>query len=194
MKQMINGRIIEFIEETHTYYVDGIEVPSVTQIVAAVLPSQYKNIDPMVLKRAADKGVSLHKEIELYETENILGHSQEFNNYLKLKKRHLFNPIENEILIYIEHEGKPVCAGRLDMIIDNSQDGNLGIADIKRTYNIHREHLKLQLNLYALGYEQCYHQKINFLRCIHLRKFESNYIEIPIDQNYALEKIKAFYQ
>jgi hypothetical protein len=190
--QIINGRVVEFISETHVYYIDGIKVPSVTQIVATVLPSQYKDIDPTILKRAADKGVALHTEIEQYEINDILGHSQEFNNYLKLKRIHQFQPIENELLIYIEDDGKPVCAGRLDMIITSKDKEGIGIGDIKRTYNIHKEHLKLQLNLYAIGYEQCYQKQINFLKCIHLRYGVSNYIDIPLNKTYTIEKIKEF--
>jgi hypothetical protein len=190
--EIINGRKVEFYSDTHDYYVDGIKVPSVTQIVASVLPSQYVDIDPGVLQRAADNGVALHREIELYETEKIYGYSQEFNNYIMLKQINKFQPIENEILIYIEIDGKPVCAGRLDMIIISGVQAGLGIGDVKRTYNIHHEHLKLQLNLYAIGYEQCYKKEINFLKCIHLRKNQSNYIDVLVDKDYAFNKIKEY--
>ena len=192
IRQVINGRTIEFFADEHVYYIDGIKVPSVTQVVASVLPSQYKDIDPAILKRAADKGVFLHKEIELFELSGVIGYTEEFKNYRRLKKSHQFEPIENEILIYIEHEGKPVCAGRLDMIIKSKDHDGLGIGDIKRTYNIHHDHLKLQLNLYALGYEQTYQKEINFLRCIHLRNTERNYIKVPLDKAYALEKLKSY--
>ncbi|MBU1094308.1 MAG: hypothetical protein KKH01_07595 [Firmicutes bacterium] len=193
IKQTINGRTVEFIDETHEYFVDGIKVPSVTQIVASVLPSQYKDIDPLVLQRAANKGISLHKEIELFETDGVYGHSEEFKNYVRLKKYHQFQSTKNEVLIYIEHEGKPVCAGRLDMIIESKEHDGIGIGDIKRTYNIHHEHLKLQLNLYALGYEQSYQKEINFLRCIHLRNRESNYIKVPLDKDYAIGKLIKYH-
>lgn len=190
--EIINGRKVEFFSDTHDYYVDGIKVPSVTQIVASVLPSQYKDIDPGVLQRAADNGVALHREIELYETEKIYGYSQEFNNYIMLKQINKFQPIENEILIYIEVDGTPVCAGRLDMIIISGIQAGLGIGDIKRTYNIHHEHLRLQLNLYAIGYTQCYQKEISFLKCIHLRKAESNYIDVSLDQSFAYFKIEEY--
>ena len=54
IKQVINGRKVEFIADTHEYFVDGIKVPSVTQIVASVLPNQYRDIDKDVLKQAAE--------------------------------------------------------------------------------------------------------------------------------------------
>ena len=100
LKQIVNGRTIEFFADEHIYYVDGIQVPSVTQIVASVLPSQYKDIDPAILKKAADKGISLHKEIELFETDGVIGYTEEFKNYRRLKKSHQFEPMENEVLIY----------------------------------------------------------------------------------------------
>ncbi|MBU1144148.1 MAG: hypothetical protein KKH92_10975 [Firmicutes bacterium] len=191
--QIINGRTVEFIHETHEYFIDGIKVPSVTQVVAAVLPNQYKDIDKAILKQAADKGIALHREIENYEKDNLKGYTQEFNNYLYLKRMHQFQPIENEVLIYIELDGIPLCAGRLDMIITSKEFDGIGIGDVKRTANIHFEHLKLQLNLYALGYEQSYSKKINFLKCIHLRYSQANYLNISLDLDYAIEKIKEFH-
>jgi len=189
--QVINGKTVKFISDTHEYYIDDIKVPSVTQIVSKMLPNQYKNVDPMVLLRAANKGIALHKEIELYELNQKIGITREFKSYLKLKQQYEFEVLENEQLIYIEIDGKPVCAGRLDMIIDSKQEEGLGIADIKRTYNIHHDHLKLQLNLYAIGYEQCYKKEIKYLKCIHLRNYDRHYINVPLDKLQVINIIKT---
>ena len=190
--QMIKGHHVEFYPLDHIYKVDGIIVPSVTQIIKELLPSPYKNVDKIVLKRAADRGVALHKEIELFETKGLRGKSEEFNNYLRIKALYDLKTIENEQMIIIEHNYEIICAGRLDMIIKSKFDLGYGIGDIKRTYQIHMEHLKFQLNLYALGYEQSYNQKITYLKCIHLRKSVSNFIDIELDQAYTLDMINAF--
>ncbi len=187
--EYIRGKKVEYHDETHTYYVDGIKVPSVTQIVALILPSPYKNIEPSVLKQAADLGSALHKEIELYEQEGVIGSSMEFKYYVYLKKRYQIKSIENEKLVILEHEGKIICAGRLDMILTMEGFHGLGIGDIKRTANIHMDHLKLQLNLYRLGFMQSYEKVINHLSCIHLRGFVHEIIEIPIDETYTYQAI-----
>ncbi len=190
--EYIKGKRVDYIDETHTYYVDGVKVPSVTQIVAAILPSPYSDVEPTVLQQAASRGVALHKEIELYEKHQLLGSSIEFNNYLFLKKYHRIKSLDNEKLVIIEHEGKIVCAGRLDMIIQSELVKGIGIGDVKRTYDIHFNHLKLQLNLYRLGYMQSYGHTIDYLKCFHLRKFIYELIDIPIDEEYATHSLIKF--
>jgi hypothetical protein len=190
--EIINGKRVEYIDETHTYIVDGVEVPSVTQLISAVLPSPYKDIEPGVLKQAADKGIALHEEIEQFELHGIMGSSVEFNHYLYLKKKHLFEAVENEKLIIIEYKGKVVCAGRLDMIMHMEGMNGLGVGDIKRTYQLHMSHLKLQLNLYRLGYMQSYGKEITYLRCIHLRNWTYSFVEIDVDESYAKKGIEKY--
>ncbi|MFU8793630.1 MAG: hypothetical protein ACNA7K_06350 [Acholeplasmataceae bacterium] len=186
---VIRGKTLEFIPKTHTYIYDGMIIPSVSEIVAKLFPSTYKDVDPFVLQQAANKGILLHKEIERYETEDVKGHSEEFKNYLKIKKNYDFKVIDNEQMILIEHEGQPLCAGRLDMIIDSMQETGIGIADIKRTYDLHMDRLMIQLNLYKIGYEQTYQKEIHYLRCIHLRYQHFSYVNVPIDTDILKQLI-----
>ncbi|MDY0074668.1 MAG: hypothetical protein RBR75_02130 [Acholeplasmataceae bacterium] len=192
--EVINGRTITYKDDTHAYYVDGIQVPSVTQIVSAILPSPYQGIETQVLKQAADRGIALHKEIEDYEISGIEGQSIEFHHYKQMKRRYGIRPLHNEKLIIIERDNQVICAGRLDMIVQLEQMSGLGVSDIKRTYRIHQEHLKLQLNLYRIGYMQSYHEQIDFLVCLHLRKFVYDLIFVPIDEAYAYQALEQFYQ
>lgn len=58
--------MVEFIPETHKYLVDGVEVPSVTQIVAP-LGEDFDEADDFVelaIEAAADRGVTMHAYIE----------------------------------------------------------------------------------------------------------------------------------
>lgn len=186
---VIRGKTLAFIPETHTYIYDNVIIPSVSDIVSRMFPSTYKDVDPFVLQQAANKGILLHEEIERYETKGIKGRSEEFKNYLNIKKAYDFEVIKNEQMILIEHNGKPICAGRLDMVMDSKQEIGIGIADIKRTYNLHMDRLKVQLNLYRIGYEQTYQKEISYLRCIHLRYQQFAYVDVPIDLD-ILKKIK----
>ena len=59
--------MIEFIESTHTYLVDGIIVPSVTQIMRQASDETYANIPPHILETAAKRGTIVHQAVYDYE-------------------------------------------------------------------------------------------------------------------------------
>lgn len=186
--EWINGRLVEYRDDTHQYFVDGKEVPSVTQLVGKLFPGEYKDVDPGVLARAAARGTELHSAIEDFERHGLMSDLQEFRNYLSIKEAHRFEVVDNEKLIYVEDQGTVLCAGRLDMVI--RQNDLLGLADIKRTYSLNTAKLKVQLNLYRIGYQQCYGEAIHLLRGIHLRNEQANFVAIPLDP-HILQRIKT---
>ena len=87
-------------------------------------------------------------------------------------------------------DNKPVCAGRIDLIIKEKDD--VGIADIKRTSSFDREYVGYQTNLYRIGYQQCYNTKISFLKCLHLRNDVRKYIPLKINEEISLELVKKY--
>lgn len=186
----INNDVLEYDDATHTYYVNGVIVPSVTQIVAFAYPSTYKDIDPGILKRASELGTKMHKEIEDYEYNleepNVC--SPELDGYIKLKKYFGWNVIVCEQPVIIYNDNVPICVGRIDQVIDLCDE--IVINDLKRTKEVHQDRLSLQLSLYALGYEQncCDGMTINKGYCTHLRKDVAEFIEIKLDKNKAIEK------
>lgn len=57
--------MIEFLEETHTYLVEGILTPSVTELIHNIyMPNQYSGISKAVLANAADYGNRVHSLVE----------------------------------------------------------------------------------------------------------------------------------
>lgn len=56
---------LTFEKDTHTYRLDGVVVPSVTQILKEFGLVDFSGIDPDVLKKAADRGTYVHKCCEL---------------------------------------------------------------------------------------------------------------------------------
>ena len=60
----INGRWLEYDDETHTYIVDGIIVPSVTQILGRKFGHKYDDVSAETLNKAAERGTAIHKAIE----------------------------------------------------------------------------------------------------------------------------------
>jgi ATP-dependent exoDNAse (exonuclease V) beta subunit len=185
------GHCVQFDPIEHKYYVDGTWVPSVSQICKLENPEMYRDIDQATLSRAAAKGVGLHEEIEQYELHGVIGTSMEFDNYLRIKKRLGFKKDMSETMIIIKHENQVVCAGRFDLLAMIEQAHVL--IDFKRTSEIHRKYVKLQLNLYRLGLKQCYQKDIKRLMMIRLRGYEANIIEFDVDEDntyHVLSKYK----
>lgn len=186
----INGDILEFDEETHTYWVNGEKRPSVTQVIKFKFPNKYGGVDEAVLKRAAEKGTELHESIEIYETYGITSEElQEFRNYLFLKQQFKFDVVECEKPIILKYKDLVVC-GRLDLVLKDN--GKLCLGDIKRTSVLDKEYLAYQLNLYRLAYQQCYGELIEGLRGIHLRKEKRKYLELPINEEITYQLLEEY--
>lgn len=178
------GRELEFIEDTHTYLVEGKIVPSVTQLLNRKFGGRYDSIPPEVLRKASERGTQIHKAIECY-CQGFDDGSSEVRDYKFLERVHNFKAVENEIPIILDLGGK-TYAGRLDMII--SINGGYAVADIKTTSTLEKEYLGHQLNLYRLGVEQCYDYKISELYGIHLKDGKRKLVKIPIKEEEWLLK------
>lgn len=172
----INGRTLEFEEETHTYLVDGEKVESVTQLLKRKFPSKYADIAPEVLKRASERGTMVHKAIEAY-CKGFDDWSDEVQDFKFLKKHYNFHVLKNELPIIISFAGK-TYAGTCDMILE--MDDVYSVADIKTTSTLDKEYLGHQLNLYRIGVMQCYGYNIQDLYGIHLRDGTRKLVKIPI--------------
>lgn len=173
----IKGRTLEFDEETHTYLVDGVIVPSVTQILSKQFPNKYSDIPKDVLKKAAERGTAIHKSIEDYCNGKGDLEDRCVKNYRWLEKIYKFESVENELPIILDIGGK-TYAGRLDLIL--KINGVYAVADIKTTATLDKEYLGYQLNLYRLGVMQSYNYQIEKLYGIHLREDTRKLTEIPV--------------
>jgi hypothetical protein len=187
----IAGGLLEYIDETHTYIYDGVILPSITQILKSKFGNKYSGVDEKVLQKAAQKGTAVHQAIEDYEKRNIENDEcQELRNYKFLKKQFGFKCLDNEVPIVLFFNDEPVAAGRVDLILEDN--GEVGIADIKRTSVFDKEYVAFQTNLYRIGYQQSYGTKITFLRGIHLREKIRKYVELPIKEEMVLEFLKNY--
>lgn len=186
----IAGRTLEFIEETHTYIYDGVILPSITQILKTKFGKKYNGISKEILNKASQRGTEVHKAIEDYETKGSETEHKELRNYKFLKKQFKFECLQNEIPVVLFKDEKPIAAGRIDLVL--KEGNNVGIGDIKRTSTFDKEYVAYQTNLYRLGYQQSYGTKISFLRGVHLRNDVRKYIELPINENMAMELINKY--
>jgi hypothetical protein len=133
---------ITFDEEEHRYEVDGLILPSVSEIMRSVSAEHYADIPLIQLERARVRGHKVHEAIELYEKLGIEEEDGEIRPFLlqyKIAKRlEGFRPWKIEVML----TNKRFC-GRLDCIGMMGKD--LVLIDFKATSTIHTELLELQL-------------------------------------------------
>ncbi len=188
----LNGYTLEYDDDLHVYLVDGVIVPSVTQVLKVKFGGMYESVAPWVLKKAGERGTAVHKSIEDYCTKGIDLGTTEVRHFRFLKNYYDLKPVKNEIPIIVCKDDIPVTAGRLDMILDIGDDR--AVADIKTTSTLNKEYLAYQLNLYRLGVLQCYHYlgDITKLYGIHIREDKRKLVEIPINEGIAWDIINEY--
>ena len=188
----IRGHTLEYDDESHTYLCDGLIVPSVTEIIRDHLGSKYDGVPADVLAEAARKGTLLHEVIESAEksacaetyelSSDEAEMSDEFASYLRLKNEYGITCEGNEMPLLICRKGRIVAAGRMDMLAFNG-DGELGIIDFKRTYELDDEYLAFQLTLYGMGVKYSYNIEPAFHACMWLRGKRGRFVPYePIEK------------
>ena len=141
---------LEFLEDSHTYLLGGVIVPSVSEILQFIFPNKYSNIPDCILKAKASFGTAVHEAIEFHEQglPFSLTPMQQivFEQYLWLKEEYKLEVVEQETIVHY----KDKYCGRLDMIANIN--GKRSLVDIKTTAKLDEESLSIQLGLYALAY------------------------------------------
>ncbi len=143
--------MLEFVEEEHLYLLDGVIIPSVSQILHIIFKNKYKNVPANILKAKAIYGTTLHNAIECYEQKKELPkldyiQQASFNQYLNIKKENYIEVLAQEQMIHY----KDKYAGRFDMIAE--VNNKLALCDIKTTAELDVEYLSWQLSLYEFAY------------------------------------------
>lgn len=170
--------MIEFIEDTHTYVVDGCIVPSVTQILKKIFPLKYAGIDEKILNKKASYGTTLHKCIELIEKrkpkrpiaycKRYVGidiyQEESLKQYLEIKEKYNIKVLESEKQLHY----KDLYAGTMDMVAE--VNGKIKIIDIKTTYELDKSYVSWQDSYYELAYKDQENKKVDGLMCLWLPK------------------------
>lgn len=189
---LLNNYTLEYDDETHTYLVDGVIVPSITQILGVKFGNKYAGVNRSTLERAAERGTAIHKAIETYcKTTELNTEYKEVRNFRFLKNKYGFDVLENERPIILYRFCKPIAAGRLDLVIDDNLSGR-AIADIKTTAVLDKEYLAYQLNLYRIGYIQTYGYDVKGLYGIHLKDDKRKFVNIPINEALAWDIVDEY--
>ncbi len=75
--------VIDFVEATHTYLVNGTEMPSVTQIIRHLSSDHYAAIAPSVLDYARRRGSMIHEILQMMDYGVDVEFPQEILGYVK---------------------------------------------------------------------------------------------------------------
>ena len=159
---------IEFLEDSHQYLVDGVLVPSVSELIRFKFVDMYQNVPDKILKKKADYGTKVHDYIERFvKGEFTLEelNKKKIDPNIKIaveqfeicRKMWAFHVKDMEQIV--TYKGK--YCGKYDILTIDDY-----IVDLKTTSELHEEWLRWQLSLYALALDI----KKDFHFCIWLPK------------------------
>lgn len=186
--------MVEFIEDGHIYLINGVIVPSVSDIIKFIFPNKYGNVPEQILSAKAEFGTIVHKAVECLEKgEDLpkLDFYQELclKEFKKLKERYKIETKEQETMVsYGEH-----YCGRFDMIANIN--GYYSLCDIKTTAKLDLESLSWQLSYYALAHNpEKYETEFEKFYAIWLPKKDlGQVVEIERkSKNELLKKLEEF--
>lgn len=179
----IKGEFLEYFDEEHLYLVDGVQVPSITEVLKARFGRKYDGVSPEVLRKAAEAGNAVHEAIERYCVIGEESPLPELRNFKFLQRQYKFEVEASEVPVILHLNDKPIAAGRLDLVLRMGEKNGGG--DIKRTASLDKDYLFYQLNLYRIAYRQCYGIEWEFLKGVHLRENVRKFVDIPINEDMA---------
>ena len=131
----------EFDEATHSYTVNGVRIPSVTQILESVGLVDYKDIPRAVLNYAADRSIAVHTATEFFDQNDLDFDSLDeqvakyFVGWRNFRKDYRFEIIESEKMHVGELHGLKFGM-RVDRLVKLG-NGQNAVIDIKCTSRVH---------------------------------------------------------
>lgn len=143
---------IFFDEQEHLYLVDGVEVPSVTEILSP-LHRSYGKVNPSILEYAANRGKAVHEALEVYDLGGELEATPETAPYIQayLDWVQVYKPTWTGVEQIVFCEEGWYC-GTFDRM-GYLNDGKLAIVDIKTSQPTREAYVSvcLQTAAYALA-------------------------------------------
>lgn len=163
---------LTFEEKRHQYRLDGVTIPSVSEIMTPLSTAQYKEVDPEILSKAAHRGTAVHTAIETYVKFGMVDIEPEYEWYFKAFQRW-------------EQDTRPVAigsecrvyhrlfryAGTADLPV---KFGNKRVlVDVKTSATVNKMLTGVQLEAYSMAFDS---QFIHFdgKAILHLQK-DGNY-------------------
>lgn len=147
---------------------NGIEIPSVTQVMTPLSMYEYSRVDEKTLAHAAGKGTIVHNAIENWLKFGLDDTDPQYHGYMDgfLEWWNLNKPemIGSEVRVYHKLYG---YAGTVDLIA--VIDGKLNLIDYKTTYKLIDRNCRVQLEAYSKALES-HGIQVEEKRILHLGK------------------------
>lgn len=138
--------MLEFNEENHEYKLDGKKLISVTQLMKkhGLVPN-YDKVPKEMLQAKAERGTLIHEEIEAWIKQSEIGFTKETANFIHYTLNNNIEIKASELQLHND-----IVAGTCDLILNDN--GQNVIADIKTTYQLHKDSVSWQLSIYLYLY------------------------------------------
>ena len=164
-----------FYDDKHVYELDGVKLPSVSEILRFINREVYKDIAQYTLDNAAERGKAVHLACEQIDrfgeceiSDNLSGYVKGYIKFLKDNECE-FSLIEKALA----HEDFAGTIDRYGLI-----NGKKAILDIKTVSAVQKTLVKAQLNLYKMLVEHNKHE-VEELYCLQLKK-DGKYTLYPV--------------
>lgn len=183
-----------FHDPSHTYFVEGRKIPSVSELVDYALGYGYDGVPDYILEKAAQHGTRVHDAIERYlqkkENDGLpLVAEWSLEEYKELEKLYGIKPIAIEELVHFDGR----YAGRYDLLAYVNRKRTL--IDHKTVAELDKERLRWQLGYYKLARENMYpEEKIDAVAGIWLPKEKKGvYVKIrQVAKAKLLENLERY--
>lgn len=182
---------IQFIEETHTYLLDGSPVPSVTEILKPLV--DMSRVPPDVLEYKRSLGKAVHKAIDLDAKQDLNYDSLDpdivpfFEAWLKWKRESHFSVQFTELVVWSR---KLRYAGTLDLLGANAQLADCSwLVDLKCVWTMGAA-TGPQTAGYALATEESFGCKVRQRGGVQLLR-DGTYRYFPYNNPYDEHAFKA---
>ncbi len=170
-----------FFDKRHVYELDGVQIPSVSELTRFISREVYGDIAQFRLDNAAERGTKVHKlteALDKYGDADVPGDVLPYiEAYLKFHEEH--ETAWDEIEAAHFHPSG-AYAGTLDRV--GTVDGARCIVDIKTSSKIQKTLYTAQLNLYRMMLDK----PVDKLLILHLQNTgKYKLVELPIDDTLA---------
>ena len=183
MIKLIHSPVL-FFSETHQYFLGEKELSGITSLISKIYPKTYEGVPQDVLMRAAQQGSLTHETIELYDEMGIDSELPELKSYKKVINDYGLSVVATEYIVSDEER----YATAIDKVMQDV-DGNIILVDLKRTYKIHEDNVRLQLSICKYLFElQNPDLKVAKLFVLRLRNDDVNFQELnPVSDAFLHE-------
>lgn len=179
------AKILTFEPENHIYELDGVELPSVSEITRFISREIYGEVTQYTLDRAAERGTNVHKLTEALDKygsceadEGLLPYLQA---YVEFRKNNRIEWSKIEFCTYNPIEGYGMTVDRYGTL-----NGKQILVDIKTSSQIQTVAVTAQLTLYRMGLEE-QGFPVDEMYVLHLKK-DGKFTFRRVEPNHELAK------